>query len=72
MINTDEYTVSALNKDRWNNNHTLLQNELAELGEAENRSRMEKFLKTETAVASASQAAQAGQCLSLTELRLKL
>nr|ALV82313.1 nitric oxide synthase inihibitory protein [Gecarcinus lateralis] len=34
------------------------QTELEELGEAENRSRVEKFLKTESAVASASQAAQ--------------
>ncbi|KAK4323126.1 hypothetical protein Pmani_006150 [Petrolisthes manimaculis] len=40
------------------------QNELAELGEAENRSRVERFLKTETAVASASQAAQAGPSTS--------
>ncbi|XP_063847086.1 nitric oxide synthase-interacting protein homolog [Scylla paramamosain] len=34
------------------------QTELAELSEAENRSRVEKFLQTETAVSSASQAAQ--------------
>lgn len=34
------------------------QNELAELGEAEQRSQVEKFLNTETAVASPSQAAQ--------------
>ncbi|XP_071513036.1 nitric oxide synthase-interacting protein homolog [Panulirus ornatus] len=34
------------------------QSELEELGEAENRSRLEKFLKTEAAVSSASQAAQ--------------
>lgn len=36
----------------------LPQSELEELGEAENRSRLEKFLKTEAAVSSASQAAQ--------------
>lgn len=40
------------------------QNELAELGAAEHRSRVEKFLNTETAVSSASQAAQGGETSS--------
>ncbi|KAG7170021.1 Nitric oxide synthase-interacting protein-like, partial [Homarus americanus] len=40
------------------------QRELAELGEAENRSRVENFLKTEAAVSSASQAAQGGPSTS--------
>ncbi|KAK7076894.1 hypothetical protein SK128_002408 [Halocaridina rubra] len=37
------------------------ENELAELGAAEHRSQVEKFLSTEKAVASASQAAQKGE-----------
>nr|XP_045603574.1 nitric oxide synthase-interacting protein homolog [Procambarus clarkii] len=58
-----EYIISKKNEIRrqikeYEKQCKKEQRELEELGEAENRSRVEKFLKTETAVSSASQAAQ--------------